>query len=93
MECLEKKSVTVKQLFDYLRTEEYRMLVKSTLVHVHSLYHKCTCTVHIRLYMYMYIHVYNYTCTCTSTHTIIHVHVHVQYIHVYNECTKVQNPR
>lgn len=25
MECLEKKSVTVKQLFDYLRTEEYRM--------------------------------------------------------------------
>ena len=90
MECLEKKSVTVKQLFDYLRTEEYRMLVKSTLVHVHSLYHKCTCTVHIRLYMYstyMYTIIRtNCTCTCTSTHTIIHVHVqvHIQlYMYMY----------
>ena len=83
MECLENKSVTVKQLFDYLRTEEYRMLVKSTLVHVQYIYnytctytiihvqyiHNYTCTVHIQLYMY-------------STYTIMHV----QYIHNYT-CT------
>ena len=72
MECLEKKSVTVKQLFDYLRTEEYRMLVKSTLVHVQCI-HNYTCTVHI---IHVHIQLYMY-----STYTI----VHVQYI--YNTCT------